>query len=147
MQSYLEDGAIRNLSLLTDPSNEDSTRIKRKIRILDNPKNQMKVLRSRLAIAQGLTGNNITLWPNQYCFTWTFLDREALRIFDFKSTELRHETVDNLTIVMNHVVAYFGPKECLSKQKRYLRYKMEKPLKLTMRQYVGLVRDLNAKMA
>ena len=48
---------------------------------------------------------------------------------------------------MNHVVAYFGPIECLSKQKRYLCYKMEKPRKLTTRQYVGLVRDLNASMA
>ena len=47
---------------------------------------------------------------------------------------------------MNHVVAYFGPKECLSKQKLYLCYKMEKPRKLTMRQYVGLVRDLNSRM-
>ena len=48
---------------------------------------------------------------------------------------------------MNHVVTYFGPKECLSKQKRYLRYKMTKPCKLTTRQYVGLVRDLNSRMA
>ena len=48
---------------------------------------------------------------------------------------------------MNHVVAYFGPKECLSNQKRYLQYKMEKPRKLTTRQYVGLVRDLNSRMA
>ena len=48
---------------------------------------------------------------------------------------------------MNHVVTYFGPKECLSKQKRYLRYKMTKPRKLSTRQYVGLVRDLNSRMA
>ena len=48
---------------------------------------------------------------------------------------------------MNHVVAYFGPKECLSKQKRYLRYKIKNPRKLTMRQYMGLVRDLNSRMA
>ena len=48
---------------------------------------------------------------------------------------------------MNHVVTYFGPKECLSKQKRYLRYKMSKPCRLTTRQYVGLVRDLNSRMA
>ena len=44
---------------------------------------------------------------------------------------------------MNHGVAYFGPKECLSKQKRYLRYKIEKPQKLTTRQYVELVCNLN----
>ena len=48
---------------------------------------------------------------------------------------------------MNHVVTYFGPKECLSKQKRYLRYKMTKPWNLTTRRYVGLVRDLNSRMA
>ena len=48
---------------------------------------------------------------------------------------------------MNHVVTYFVPKECLSKQKRYLRYKMIKPRRLTTRQYVGLVRDLSSRMA
>ena len=66
--------------------------------------------RTRLAIAQGFTSNNITKGPNQYRFTRTFLDGEALRIFDLKSTELRHETVGNITLVTNHVVAYFGPK-------------------------------------
>ena len=48
---------------------------------------------------------------------------------------------------MNRVVAYFAPKYCLSKQKRYICYNMEKPRKLTTRQYVGLVRNLNASMA
>ena len=48
---------------------------------------------------------------------------------------------------MKHVVSYFGPKECLSKQKRYLRYNMEKPRKLTTRQYVEFVCDLNTGMA
>ena len=85
--------------------------------------------------------------PNQYRFTRTFLNGEALRIFDLKATELVQETVANLKLVMNHVVTYFGPKECLSKQKLYLRYKMIKPRKLTTRQYVGLVRDLNSRMA
>ena len=48
---------------------------------------------------------------------------------------------------MNHVVSYFGPKECLSKQMRYLRYKMIKPRRLTTSQYMGLVCDLNSRMA
>ena len=60
---------------------------------------------------------------------------------------MRRKTVANLIIVMNHVVAYFVTKECLSKQKCYIRYKMDKPCKLTTRQYVGLVRDLNSRMA
>ena len=120
VQSSLEDGAIRELSVLTAPANEDSTRIKRKIRILDHPKNLIEVLCARLSIAQGLIGNNITMGPNQYRFTQNFLDEEALRIFELKSTELRHKTVANLIIVMNHVVAYFVPKVCLSKQKCYI---------------------------
>ena len=121
VQSSTHDGAIRELSVLAEPINEHSTKIKRKIRILDHPKNLVKVLHARLAIEKGISGNTITTGPNQYRFTRTFIDGEALRIFDLKSTELRQETVPNLKIVMNHVVTYFGPKECLSKQKRYLR--------------------------
>ena len=48
---------------------------------------------------------------------------------------------------MNHLFTYFGPNECLSKQKRYLRYNMIKPCRLTTKQYVGLFRDLNSSMA
>ena len=147
VQSSSQDGAICELSVLANPSNEHSTKIKRKIRILDHPNNIIKVLRESLAIEKGLAGNAITTGPNRYHFTRTFLDGEALHIFDLKSTELVQETVNNLKIVTNHVVIYFGPKECLSKQKRYLRYKMIKPRRLTTRQYVGLVRDLNSRMA
>ena len=106
----LKDGYICELSVLTDLTNEDSTCIKQNICILDHPKNLIEVVRARLAIVQGLTGNNITTGPNQYRYTWTLLDGEALRIFDLKSTELRHKTVANPVLVMNHVVNYFGPK-------------------------------------
>ena len=147
VQSSTQDGAIRELSVLADPTNEHSTKIKRKIRILDHPKNLIEVLCARLVIEKGLTANTITTGPNQYRFNRTFLDGEALRILDLKATELVQETVNNLKIVMNHVVTYFGPKECLYKQKRYLRYKMIKPRKLTTRQYVGLVHALNSRMA
>ena len=82
----------------------------------------------------------------QYRFTETFLDGEALCIFDLKWTEFCHENVANLILVMDNVVTYFGPKECLSKQKRCIRYKIDKPRKLTTRKYVGLVRDLNSRM-
>ena len=110
LKSSPEDGDIRELPVLTDLTNKDSTHIKRKIRILDHPKNVIEVLRARLAISQGLTGNTIITGPNHYCFTQTFLDGEALHIFDLKSTELRHETVANLIVVINHVVTYFCPK-------------------------------------
>ena len=53
--------------------------------------------------------------PKQYRFTRTLLDGEALRIFDLKSTDFRHETVATLILVMDHVITYFGPKGCLSK--------------------------------
>ena len=87
VQSSSQDGSICELSVLADPSNEHRTKIKRKIRILDHPKNTIKVLRARLAIEKGLAGNAITTGPNQYCFTRIFLDGEALRIFDLKLTE------------------------------------------------------------
>ena len=74
VQSSTQDGAICELSVLADPTNEQSNKIKRKIRILYHPKNLIKVLRARLVIAKGLTCNNITTVPNQYRFTRTFID-------------------------------------------------------------------------
>ena len=108
VQSSIEDRNIRVLSVLADPANEDSTCIKRNIRIFGDHKNLIDVLCARLVIEQGITKNNITMGPNQYHFTKTFLDGEALRIFDLKSTELSHETVANLIMVMNDVVTYFS---------------------------------------
>ena len=132
--SSSHDGTFCELSVLLDPSSEQSTKIKQKIRILDHPKNLIKVLRARLAIEKGIIGNAITIGPNKYHFTRTFLEGEALCIFGLKATELVQEMAANLKIVMNHVVTYFGPNECLSKQKRYLRYKMINPRRLTIRQ-------------
>ena len=120
LPSSLEDGDMRKLSVCKDPTNDNSTRVNQKIRILDHLKNLIEVLRARLAIAQGYTGNNITTGQNQYYFTRNFLDGEALRIFYLKLIELRHKTVANLILLMDHVVTYFFPKQCLSKQKRYI---------------------------
>ena len=53
VQLSTQDGAIRELSVLAEPTNEKSTKIKRKIRILDHPKNLIEVLRARLAIERG----------------------------------------------------------------------------------------------
>ena len=145
--SFSQDGNIRELSVLSDTSNGQSTKIKQKIRMLDHPKNLIEVLRARLAIEKGLISNAITTGPNKFRFARTFLEGGALRIFDLKATELGQETAANLKIVMNHDVTYFGPNECLSNQKRYLRYNMVKPRRLTTRQYIVLVRDLNSRMA
>ena len=61
----MDDSDMPQLSVCTDPTNEDSTQVKGEIRILDHPKNLIEVLHARLAISQGLTGNNITTGPNQ----------------------------------------------------------------------------------
>ena len=60
-----EDGDIHKHSVQMDQTNEDSTRVKRKIRIMDHPKNLLEILRERIAISQALTDNNITTLPNQ----------------------------------------------------------------------------------
>ena len=66
VKSSLQHGSIPEVPVLADPSNEDSNCIKQKIRIMDHPKNLIEVLCTRLAIAQGLTGNNTITGPNQY---------------------------------------------------------------------------------
>ena len=47
----LDDSDMRKLSVHTYPTNEDSTRVKRKICILDHPKKLIEVLHARIAIA------------------------------------------------------------------------------------------------
>ena len=94
--SSSQDGDIRDLSVLSDPANEKSTKIKQRIRMLDHPKNLIEVLRARLAIKKGLIGNTITTGPNKFCFARTFLEGEALRIFNLKATELVQGTAANL---------------------------------------------------
>ena len=74
VMSSSQDGTIHELSVLSDPSNEQSTKIKQKIRFLDHPKNLIEVLRARLAIEKGLIGNAITTGPNKFRFTRTFLE-------------------------------------------------------------------------
>ena len=78
--SSTKDGEIRELSVLSDPSNENSMKIKQRIKILAHPKNFMEVLRDRVAIEKGLIGNAINNGPNGFCFTKSFLDGEALPI-------------------------------------------------------------------
>ena len=46
MLSSSQDGEIRELSVLSNPSNENSTKIKQRIKILAHPKNLMEVLRA-----------------------------------------------------------------------------------------------------
>ena len=44
--SSSQNGKIRELSVLSDPSNEKSTKINQRIKILAHPKNLMEVLRA-----------------------------------------------------------------------------------------------------
>ena len=46
----LDDGDMRELSVWMDPTNEDLTRVKRRISILDHPQNLLEFLRARIAI-------------------------------------------------------------------------------------------------
>ena len=102
-----QDGDIRDLSVLSDPYNKKSTKSKQRICMLDHPKNLIELLRDRLAIEKGMIGNAITTGPNKFCFARTFLDGEALRIFDLKTTELGQETAANIKTVLNQVVSEF----------------------------------------
>ena len=47
----LDDGDMRSILVQTDTTNKDSTRVKRKIRVLDHPKNLLEVLHARILIA------------------------------------------------------------------------------------------------
>ena len=131
------------LTIRTDPADKLSLCIKLCVKVLDNPNTVLDVLKAREAIKEGLLGNNITSGPNQYCYRRSFLAGKALRLFNEKAASHTGKMVNHLTIPMNEVVTLFTPRECLSKQKRYIWYAMCKPYNITTRQYIGAVRNLN----
>ena len=64
MTVSLDYGFMHKLLVQTDPTNEDLTRVKRRVCTMEHPKKLLDVLRAIITIAQGLTGNNITTGPN-----------------------------------------------------------------------------------
>ena len=75
--SSSQDGNIRDLSVLSDPANKNSRKIKQRIRMIDHLKNLIEILRAQLSIEKGLIGNAITTGPNKFRFTRTLLEGEA----------------------------------------------------------------------
>ena len=100
--SSSQEGNIRDLSVLSNPSNKKSTNNKQRICMLDHPKNLIEVLWARLSIEKVLIGNATTTGRNKFCFTRTFLEGEALRIFNLKATELGQETAANLQVILTN---------------------------------------------
>ena len=77
-QIHKDSEEMQELTIRMDPTDNTSLRIKRRIKVLDNPNTVLDVLKAREAIKEGLVGKNITAGPNQYCYTRSFLAGEAL---------------------------------------------------------------------
>jgi hypothetical protein len=140
-----QDTSIREMMIRTDPTNDSSPIIKRRFKPLDNPENVLEVLQGILVIKEGVIGNNVTTGPLQYAFWRSCLEGAALAKFNEYGTALGTETTAHLVQVEQRIVAHFAPREVLSQQARYIRYRMSKPFHTTTRQYVGAVHTLNQK--
>ena len=109
VQLSTRDGAIRELSVLADSTNKQSTKIKQKIRILDHPKKIIEVLCARLAIENRSQVTTPQRDPISTVSPGPFLTGKHCAFW------IASGNCFNLNLVMNHVFSYFGPKECLSK--------------------------------
>jgi hypothetical protein len=141
------DTNIRTISIRLVPADADSTSIRRSIEVLDNPSNILRVLQHRTSMEEGLLGNNVTTGPNQYTFVRQFLSGESLRVFNEAATTNGNETVPNMIVTLNALVRFNCPNEVLSAQTDYIKDKLRKPDKMTMRQFVGYFNNLNAVCA
>jgi hypothetical protein len=72
----------------TDPTNEQSPTIKRRLRPLNNPTKMLEVLQATLIIISSVLGNNVTTGPNQYAYWRQCLAGEALRKFNKFATNI-----------------------------------------------------------
>ena len=131
------------MTVRVNPADDSSPLLKRKFIPLDNPSTVLEVLQATANIKVGVKGNNVTTGPNQYAYWRGCLADEALRKFNDFATNVGSETVLNLIIVEQRLVAEFAPKDVLTKQHRYMRYHMCKPRTETCKQYVGAVNSVN----
>jgi hypothetical protein len=131
------------MEVRTEPTNEASPRIKRKLRPLDNPSSVLEVLHGILVIKEGVAGNNVTTGPLQYQYWRTCLEGTALNKFNEFAQQVGNETTAHLVLVERRLVTYFAPHEVLNQQARYIRHYMRKPTGISTRQYVSAVHVLN----
>ena len=146
VQLSSKDVTVREMVIRTDPTNDSSPVIKRKFHPLNNPETILEVLEGILMIKQGVLGNNVTTGPLQYAYWRNCLEGTALAKFNEFTVAVGTETSAHLIQVEQRLVTHFAPREVLSQQARYIRYKMVKPYATTTRQYVGAVHTLNEKM-
>ena len=140
------DVTIREMIMRTDPTNDSSPAIKRRFKPMDNPSNVLEVLQGVLIIKEGVVGNNVTTGPLQYNYWRGCLEGTALRKFNEFAANVGTETSAHLIEVEHRLISYFAPREVLSQQARYIRYRMRKPEDANSRQYVGAVHTLNESM-
>jgi hypothetical protein len=140
-----QDATIREIMIRTDPSNDSSPIIKMRFKPLDNPKTLLELLQGILIIKKGVIGNNVTTGPLQHAYWRSCLEGAAEAKFNEYATALGTETAAHLVQVEQRLVTHFAPREVLSQQLNYFRYRMRKPHDYTTRQYVGAVNALNMK--
>ena len=139
------DTTIREMTLRTEPTNENSPVIKQKFKPLDNPTRVLEVLQGLAVIKAGVIGNNVTTGPLMYAYWKGCLTGTALRKFEEFAAAIGTETAAHLIAVEQQLVKFFAPREVLAQQTRYMRHKMRKPYGHSTRQYVGAVNTLNSK--
>jgi hypothetical protein len=137
------DLTIREMIMRTDPTNESSPVIKRKLKRLDNPSNVLDVLQEVLLIKEGVIGNNVTAGPSQHrcwrgCPAGTSLEK-----FNECTQGVGNESAANLFTVEQRLITFFAPREVLCQQTRCIRFHMRKPEKVSARQHVVPVATLN----
>ena len=76
------DSNVRETEMRTDPMDEQSTRIKRRFKPLDNPSSVLEVLHGIIVIKEGVTCSNVTTGPLQYQYWRTCPEGTALNKFN-----------------------------------------------------------------
>jgi hypothetical protein len=138
------DLTVREMTMITDPTNESSPVIKRKFKPLDNPSNVLDVLQGvLLTIKEGAIRNNVATGPLQHRFWRRCLTGTALDKFNEHTLAVGNETAANLHTVEQRLIMFFAPREVLRQQTRCIRFHMRKPKEVSARQHVGAVATLN----
>ena len=134
---------IQKLKLKVDPKRKDSEQYSIEVATIDNP-STTSYLVWRRAFDRVVEGMALSTGPKLYGMARTLLRGRMERTFEKAAKKFGDETVENFQLVLNELSVEVFPPKAMVKQKRWMRRYMRKPFSTDIRNYSGLIAEMNA---
>jgi len=94
-------------------------------------------------IQRVIQGQNLTDGPSRYALARRLLQGDALAAFNRAASARGNETIPNFKIVLQDLITHMLPRRALQTQKRFMRRELRKPYKVSVRDFITRLVEIN----